>query len=413
MRYWRLLPVLFLVAGCGDDSTSPGPSAPRISNLQFSPPFAYVTDFTPAGISITGGFDFEDDNGDVALLRMTTSAGGDLTVPIEGAAGITRGTLSGSIDIPVSPVGDYGIQVWLEDATHLQSNVLTGTFGVRVDHSGTGWTSRPSGTTVQFNKVAQGAGGYFAVGYGGVVRRTADGLVWNPCNSPTTSVLWGAAWSGDLQVAVGEDGAICTSADGINWAKETSPGPLTTFYAVAWSGSIFAAVGYVGGAEPKQVLTSPDGATWTPAPAVAEVNEFRAVTWAGNRFVALGTGADDGTLVASSPDGSTWTIDARLGPFFPRDLCWSGELFVAAGGAGSVLISADGIDWEFVTTDSPGLTGVAWSGERFLAVGTGIYRSADGLQWEQVSQEQGLRSVIWAENRYLAVGGAGSIFTSP
>lgn len=413
MRSRWLLLMPLLAAACSDDATTPSGSAPHIGNLQFSPEFVYVTDFSAGGCPVTGSFDFEDADGDLAILRMTSSGGLDQSTPIEGAAGLTRGTLVGTLVVPESPPGEYGIQVWVEDEAGQRSNTLTGTFGVRIDDSATGWTTRPSGTTVQFNRVAAGTGGWFAVGYGGVILRSGDGLAWSPCNSGTSSVLWGAAWSGALHVAVGEDGAICTSPDGITWAASAYPAPTTDLYAVAWSGAVFAAVGSIGGLEPTQVLTSPDGAVWSPRPPIPGLHELRAIAWSGTRFVAMGTGNGDSTLVASSPDGDDWTVDARLAPMFPRDLCWSGSRFVAAGATGSMSVSADGKQWEIHATGSPGLFGVAWSGNRFVAVGVGIHQSTDGTQWSQVSQEQLLRSVLWTGERYLAVGGAGAIQSSP
>jgi len=176
---------------------------------------------------------------------------------------------------------------------------------------------------------------------------------------------------------------------------------------------VFAAVGSVGGLEPTQVLTSPDGMVWSPRPPIPGLQELRAVTWAGTRFVAMGTGNGDSTLVASSPDGDDWTVDARFAPVYPRDLCWSGSRFVAAGATGSLPVSADGKHWEITAAGSPALFGVAWSGNRFVAVGIGVHRSTDGALWAQVSQEQLLRSVVWTGERYIAVGGAGAVQTSP
>jgi len=413
-RWWPLLVFLPLIlTACGDDGSSPESLAPRISNLRFSPEYVYVTDFTGEGITIAGTIDFTDADGDLAVLHLKTSAGADLDVPLDATAGLTSGVLVGTFILPPVMVGEYELQVWVEDKAHHRSNTLTATFGVRIDGSGTAWHTRPSGTTVQLNRVAAGSGGWWAVGYGGTILRSADGLDWSSCDSGTSATLWGAAWSGSVHLAVGEGGAVCTSPDGVNWNAAVYSAAPADFYAVAWSGSVFVVVGDIGASGPTQVLTSSDGVAWDSWPVTADVRELRAVTWADTRFVALGSTGNDSTVVASSPDGRTWSLDARLEPIYPRDVCWSGSRFVAAGASGSLPASIDGVTWNVVDSGSPAMTGVAWSGSHFVAVGVGISGSTDGAVWVQRSDEQLLRSVVWAGDRYIAVGAAGTIMTSP
>ena len=82
---------------------------------------------------------------------------------------------------------------------------------------------------------------------------------WINASSPTTQTLWGVA-SGDTQfVAVGEGGTILTSPDGIEWTLRTSG--TSRWLLAAWSPvrNLFVVVGDAG-----TILTSPDGITWTP-----------------------------------------------------------------------------------------------------------------------------------------------------
>ncbi len=62
-------------------------------------------------------------------------------------------------------------------------------------------------------------------------------------------------WGGNQFVAVGEGGAILTSPDGVTWTPRAS----YSLDGVTWGGDQFVAVGLEG-----TILTSPDGVTWTP-----------------------------------------------------------------------------------------------------------------------------------------------------
>ena len=67
-----------------------------------------------------------------------------------------------------------------------------------------------------------------------------------------------AAAAGGLWVAVGQGGKLTTSPDGITWTQRASSFGTTTIYAVAHDGAQWVAVGDAG-----KLATSPDGITWT------------------------------------------------------------------------------------------------------------------------------------------------------
>ena len=90
--------------------------------------------------------------------------------------------------------------------------------------------------------------------------RSVDGRAWNPVNTTASlSTVSAVAWSDSVSryVAVGAGGAIRTSPDGVSWSNQVS-GVTCYLNGVAWIGSQFVAVGEAG-----TVLTSPDGITWT------------------------------------------------------------------------------------------------------------------------------------------------------
>ena len=96
----------------------------------------------------------------------------------------------------------------------------------------------------------------------------------------------------------------------------------------------------------------------------------------------------------------------------------SGTRFVAVGSAGTIAHSNDGDAWTEASgnTTAEGLFGVAWNGERFVAVGGTIVYSSDGDSWTAANDStttEALRGVAWNGTRFVAVGWNGTIVVSP
>jgi hypothetical protein len=77
------------------------------------------------------------------------------------------------------------------------------------------------------NDVAWSGSRYVAVGSGGMIVSSADGLSWNVENSPTTNSLYGVTWSGSRFIAVGVESTALVSPDGISWTSVVG-GPTAT-----------------------------------------------------------------------------------------------------------------------------------------------------------------------------------------
>lgn len=129
-RVWVLVLATLILAACGGGGGSAPAAghAPVISSLVITPSAAYVSD-TPLGFSTQ--FDFSDPEADLATLslRILDSAGLTIdlqTLPIEGDENLTEGTILGEIlASPVAP-DTYTAQIYVTDATGLQSNTLVG-----------------------------------------------------------------------------------------------------------------------------------------------------------------------------------------------------------------------------------------------------------------------------------------------
>jgi hypothetical protein len=98
---------------------------------------------------------------------------------------------------------------------------------------------------------------------------------------------------------------------------------------------------------------------------------------------ASGTVFDSTTLTVLQP-GAQWTQHASGTAADLTGVAWSGTTFVAVGTSGTILSSADGTTWTQRTSNTVnGLTAVTWSGSLFVAVGAGatVLTSPDGITW--------------------------------
>jgi hypothetical protein len=134
-----------------------------------------------------------------------------------------------------------------------------------------------------------------------------------------------------------------TSPDGTTWTARTGV-TTNTWAAIAWNGTVFAAVSGNGTA---QIMTSPDGTTWTgrttPSSPGASVtnNQWEGIAWNGNMFAAISSNGL-GNNIMTSPDGTTWTIRTTVVNNSQIGIAWNGlgtgtTLLTPAAGTGTVF----------------------------------------------------------------------------
>jgi hypothetical protein len=180
---------------------------------------------------------------------------------------------------------------------------------------------------------------------------------------------------------------------------------------------MFVAVGYIlldprTGEKRAFILTSPDGVAWTARRPPASVGwNVTDVTWSGNQFVAVAVSSSRqprAPLILTSPDGVRWIerIAVDSGGAL-SDIAWSGDRFVALGSS-TILTSLDGLTWSAQAVPGHGFKAIAWGGSQFVILGSGIRTSPDGITWTQrpVRGEflYGSTGVAWSGARYVAVG---------
>ena len=280
------------------------------------------------------------------------------------------------------------------------------------------WTVRsPVGYTKQLSKIISSGPMLIAVG-GEAVLTSTDGEAWSLIK-PADFNAECVTWTGTTFVAVGKGGSVFTSPDAKEWAVQKIEGK-PSLHDVAWNGSLVVAVG---GGEHESgfvILTSSDGMNWnqeqTPG---GLLGRLCGVTWTGSQFVAVG----DDCAILTSQDGHSWKkVHEQDGSPLLYAVASKGNRLVAVGnGAGEPpngLTSADGQAWTPITVPFlQTLYGVAWCGDRFVAVGTRgtILTSKDGIQWDRDNVPSGLdfKGVICSGSKIVAVGESGTVLVAP
>jgi hypothetical protein len=200
-------------------------------------------------------------------------------------------------------------------------------------------------------------------------------------------MLAGVIWTGTQFIAVGQErvppstyALILTSPDGIAWTRQSSraievaqASAESGMTAVAWSGSVYVAVG-LGPDWMPAAWTSADGVTWTHHTVPGYASQLlRDVTWGNGRFVAVGYGGNPG--VFTSVDGVVWQGNTDTGPLSAMNAV------TAAGGRYLAVsntyreTSTDGLTWTMVPSSVACGNDVLWDGRRYVSVGSSICRS--------------------------------------
>ncbi|RAV01708.1 cadherin-like beta sandwich domain-containing protein [Paenibacillus sp. YN15] len=191
------------------------------------------------------------------------------------------------------------------------------------------WISRtPPGFNGQLNGVAYLNGRYIAVGDGGIVALSQDGVSWTvltPEQTGTEQSLRAVAYGDGVYMAVGDNGTILSSPDGLGWTAEAS-GTSGRLRSVAYGQGRFVAVGDGGitvhtlsGNARLAALEPGSGVTLEPAfhPDALSYSGSASKTVETLQLAAL---AEDpraavkvNGLEAPSP-GSAWTLPLATGP---------------------------------------------------------------------------------------------------
>jgi len=273
----------------------------------------------------------------------------------------------------------------------------------------------PAFAARNFTSIASNGARFVAVGGGGNVLTSEDGITWTSRSSGKTTDRWGVAFNGTVFASIGDntldgDGdstSTVSSPDGLTWTPRSTGDNIRTYFGLGTNGSSFVAVGEEG-----TTLYSANGTSWSTHFSDA-TSILRDVAWAGTHYVAVG----DNGVILTSPDGQNWTSRSSGTLNQLIAVAWNGALIVAATGD-SLYTSPDGIVWTpRVTGTGSTFFGLTWNGTLFVGVGYAgtIQTSTDGLNWTvQTSPAlENINAVAWNGTRFAAVGNEGLVLTSP
>ena len=237
--------------------------------------------------------------------------------------------------------------------------------GFQLSSDAKSWTyhmSNPVLQEAQAFKAVQAAyadGVYVAVGPGGSVGTSSDGVDWSRTNTgtstPVSSITFG---NGEFAALVQGGTDTIRTTDGVDLVTRAPIGLVNPDMLAAGNGgagrirylnSQFLAVGNQG-----RIVNSPDGVHWSEhfVPGLTTNGELTSVTWGKGLYVAVGSYS----VIATSPDAVTWTVVQRkdtnrlYNNTILLDVVFLDGQFVALGQGGTLVTSVDGVTW---TTSKP------------------------------------------------------------
>lgn len=276
---------------------------------------------------------------------------------------------------------------------------------------GSTWEEIDSGVNNDLNSVTWGGVGedklYIAIGSGGSITRSNDGVIWDPNSVSIPSipyinfngVTWGGPWEDHLIgiegkvwfVAVGEKSTIIVSGDGENWITTNSgDSSAPALNGVCWgpisnTEAYFVAVGNNG-----NIMTwtgESETEDWIKREIVATDKDLYDVFWAQGMFVAVG---ESGTILFST-DAEIWNevADSKTTVNLKSITRGYGK-YIAVGPSGTIISSEDGQEWQLIPfiDSNENFTDVTWGYNRFIAVSNkSILTSLNGESWSVVKSD--------------------------
>lgn len=276
------------------------------------------------------------------------------------------------------------------------------------------WTQTVAGPaqTTQLNGVASGNGKLVAVGLGGTIVTSLDGLAWASPSSGTTNNLLDVAYGNGVFVAVGGGAQVRTAADTdlTTWTPRTSnPTVSANLRSVKFGNGQFFAVGDLGSS-----IRSSDGTNWTRNTDIAGVPALFGTAFGAGVQVAVGNG---GGIFSSADNGASWTVSsAGVATSGYSDVLFANNKFVAVGLGGLVVTSSNGLAWTPVTAfTTDNLMGLIYVGGSWIVTGdSSAYASPDGINWtpRYTGAVNRLRDLTTYGNQVIGVGANGTILAA-
>ena len=190
--------------------------------------------------------------------------------------------------------------------------------------------------------VAYGNGKFVAVGSGGNIATSIDGINWSI--KSIISYDLDCITYGNEKFVICKSDKVLVSADGITWSTYSNngySGESTGYNSLCYGNGRFVKVYYKGSYG--YVNTSTDGINWTPAKQVVGFN-LKGVAY--GKFVAVGFGGN----IAISTDGINWSESKQIGTKTWNAVAYGNRKFIIVGcgtynGGGYITTSDYGLNW--------------------------------------------------------------------
>lgn len=378
-----------------------------------SPVWRFTTENNgPPEISLT-----RPDNAEVYIRPATVTLAADASDPdgtiekVEFYLGLTKlgedATRPYSLDWPIDvEVGSHLLRARAVDDSGLISSSSPITLVVDstdpLDH----WeVLDPSPSEEEINAVTFGDGRFLAVGTGGILSASSDGLNWSQSDLGISTTLNGIAYGNGTAVVVGDSGLWAASSDGVKWTlQETST--LRPLVDITYGNGRFVAA-----ADQGEFLISVNGEI-----TVIQTSSFsRGVTFGGGSYVGVGGRSVRGSIIIST-QGIDWPRPQRTAAIL-NGVAYGKNSFVAVGNVGSILTSSNGIDW--IEADSGTFTSlldVTYADGIFVAVGEQgtMLSSSDGKEWHRrySGTTMELSRIAYGRGNFVVLGEGGMILHS-
>jgi hypothetical protein len=399
--------------------------APELGNLEVEQVIAPLTTYNLYGVASNGTrfialtsnsqLVISDDDG----LTWALSAPAGVSFSCSGIkylAGqfILFGSSGG---LATSPDGDtwttrslghsYSVTDVEEAAGVLVSSASSGRIARSTD-SGVSWTVvSTSGSAI--SKLTYAGTRWLGCIYGGVRVSDDDGATWTDISSGFSYTFIGIVRAGSSLLMATAGILIRSNDNGATWTQITPPNTFVQ-QLLQLPGDV-ALLCRTGSAT---CHLSSDGSAFTPTPTPTGAIAMSALAVGGTTWVASG---GTGRIARSADSGATWVQVLGQITTTPSKFAHGAGVVVAPVGAGTVAVSDDGADWQFVEIGDDSIADIIWDGARFVAVTTSssiaavlaTLTSADGLTWSRITLTGVTgtpRSITWDGTYYYLLAGS-------
>ena len=247
---------------------------------------------------------------------------------------------------------------------------------------------------------------FIAVGDGGSIITSDDGIVWNNITSGTTEFLYGISYNSDNLRIVGGKKTLLISSSLKSWDRHAflNDGEYSDIRAISHGNDEYALVWGIG-----QISAISGKSLWGNK---CGNNEMHGLAYGNNVYVAVG---DAGSIFSANDGSCENKVSNTTSPL--RAITYGNNLFIAVGYGGTIITSTDGNSWASRNSNtSNDLLGIAYINNKYIAVGGAgtILSSSDGITWELLNSgvSEDLYGIAYGENNFVAVGMEGVIITS-